>query len=149
MPGLKPFRTIPKNIVEWTKWMREQETGGSVASSTTSVTTADGTTTTITTATRWTIEEFDSDYVANVSDAGKLKLSSSASGVDFTINPGIFEVGDQIVIFQYGAGQVTIVAGSGTTIRTPSTLTINEQYGSVTLIMVLPEEWMIAGRMTP
>lgn len=24
MAGLKPFRTIPKDIVEWTKWMREQ-----------------------------------------------------------------------------------------------------------------------------
>ena len=23
--GLKPFRSIPENIVEWTRWMREQD----------------------------------------------------------------------------------------------------------------------------
>jgi hypothetical protein len=107
------------------------------------------TTTTTTASNRWEIVTFSGNYSPSAPDAGKLLISTSGSATDFTINSGVFELGDQLVVWQYGAGQVTVVAGSGTTIRTPTTLTINEQYGSVTLIMGLSEEWMIAGRMTP
>ncbi len=150
MAGLKPFREIPTNIVEWTKWMRAQETGGSVATSTVSTTTVDGTTTTTTTtASRWTVEDFSGHYVLNASDAGKIKRSTGGSATNVTVPAGIFTEGDQVVIYQYGAGVVTLVAGSGTTLDTPSTLVFNEQYGSVTIILTSNNAWMVAGRMAP
>jgi hypothetical protein len=148
--GLRPFRTIPKDLADWSRWMRDQEVSGSVASSTTT-TEADGTTTTVTTTagTSWTIVEFSGSYTLRSGDEGKLLVSTGSGATNVTIDPGTFSIGDQIVVWQYGTGAVTIVAGSGTTIRTPTSLVINEQYGSVTLIEVYNNEWMIAGRMTP
>ena len=151
MAGLKPFRKIPEDIVEWTRWMREQETGGSVASSTTTTTYPDGstTTTTTTTSSQWVIEDFDGDYSIGADDVGKILRSTSGSAANVTVNSGLLEEGDQVVILQYGAGTVTIVAGSGVTLRTPSTLVFNEQYGTVTLIMLSDTEGFVAGRMAP
>jgi hypothetical protein len=150
--GLKPFRKIPENIVEWTKWMREQETGGSVASSTTSTTTVDGTTTTTTTtaSTRWVVEDFSGNYILRDADDGKLMRSTGGSATNFTVNAGWLNgENGQVTVMQYGAGTVTVVAGSGVTIRTPSTLVFNEQYGTVTLIQIANNEYVIAGRMAP
>jgi hypothetical protein len=150
--GLKPFRKIPENIVEWTKWMREQETGGSVASSTVSVTNADGSTTTTTTtsSSRCVIDDFSGDYTLRDDDDGKLMRSTSGSATNFTVPTGWLNgENGQVTIMQYGAGTVTVVAASGVTIRTPSTLVFNEQYGTVTLIQIDNDEYVIAGRMAP
>jgi len=153
VPGLKPFRKIPENIVEWSKWMREQETGGSVASSTTTTTFPDGSTTTTVTetvSTRWEVEDFSGHYTLRESDDGKLLRSIGGSATNFTVDAGWLNgENGQVVIMQYGAGVVTVVAGSGVTIRTPSTLVFNEQYGTVTLIQIANNEYVIAGRMAP
>ena len=77
-----------------------------------------------------------------------LLVSTSATAVTVTIN-SVFEEGSQLTIYQFGAGQVTVAGGTGVTIKTPTNLTINEQYGTVTLIHYLDNDWIIAGRMTP
>lgn len=90
-----------------------------------------------------------SSYTLVPADSGKIKRSTGVSATSFTVAPDVFSIGEQVVVFQSGVGAVTIVAGSGVTIRTPSTLLVNEQYGSITLILLAANEWMIAGRMTP
>lgn len=97
----------------------------------------------------WTIETFTDNYTLVAADKSKLKKSTKATAVNLTVAPDIFAEGNQVTIYQSGAGQITLVAGAGVTIRTPSTLTFNEQYGSVTLICLGSNEWFIAGRMTP
>jgi hypothetical protein len=100
--------------------------------------------------TRWTIKEFDDDYAPSAGDEeNKLLVSTKATAVNLIMSPDRFETGSQLTVFQYGAGQITIVKGTGVEVRTPETLTFNEQYGSVTFIQVYPNDWMIAGRMTP
>jgi len=151
MGGLRPFRQIPENIVEWTRWMKNQEVSGSVSTSTT--TNVDGSVTTVVTSTtRWTIKDYDDSYTLQAGDELSVILrSTKGTAVNLTVPKGVFDKGSQVTSFQGGAGQVTIVADTGVTIRTPSTLTINEQYGSITLILIddTADEWMIAGRMTP
>ena len=146
MAGLKPFRKIPENIVEWSRWMRDQE----LTSTTTTTTTVDGTTTTTTTSSnRWVVEDFSGHYTLRDGDDGKLLRSTGGSATNLTVPKGWLsgEKG-QVVIMQYGAGTVTVVAASGVTIRTPSTLVFNEQYGTVTLIQIDNNEYVIAGRMS-
>ena len=143
MAGLKPFREVPTNLVEWTKWMNAQDLEPSATVVRTSTTIIKNP------PTLWEIEDFIADYVLNVDDAGKIKRCTAASATNVTVPAGVFTVGDQIVLLQYGAGVLTIVAGSGTVLNTPSTLVFNEQHGSVTIIMTDPDEWMVAGRMAP
>jgi len=152
MNGLKPFRHIPTNLVEWSKWMRDQDlvNSSSLDSAIESAsTTSTSTSTSTTTEQRWIVEDFDGNYTLRDADDGKILRSISASATNFTVEGGWLNgENGQVVILQYGAGTVTVVA-SGATIRTPSTLVINEQYGSVTLIQIDTDEFMIAGRMSP
>ena len=147
--GLRPFREVPRDLEEWTRWFNAQD-----------VVSADDieqTTTVQQTVEQiidggiqlWTIKEFAVSYTPVAEDADNVLLvSTAATGVTVTIDP-VFDVGSQLTIYQYGAGQVTLAGGTGVTIRTPTNLTINEQYGTVTLIEYLNNDWVIAGRMTP
>lgn len=143
---LRPFREVPRDLAEWTRWINAQDVG-------------DGTQTTNVTQTvqqvidggiqLWTIKPFAESYAPVAEDADNVLLvSTAATGVTVTIN-SVFEEGSQLTIYQFGAGQVTVAGGTGVTIKTPTNLTINEQYGTVTLIHYLDNDWIIAGRMTP
>jgi hypothetical protein len=48
-----------------------------------------------------------------------------------------------------GAGQVTVVADGGVTIRTPTTLKIHTQYGTIQLWKRGTDEWVISGHLSP
>jgi len=142
---LRPFREVPRDLAEWTRWINAQEVDAppvtNVAQTVTQL--IDGG------LQLWTIKNFSESYTPVAEDADNVLLvSTSGTAVSLTIEP-VFDIGSQLTVYQYGAGQVTIVAGGGVTIRTPSTLTINEQYGTVTLIEYLNNDWVIAGRMTP
>ena len=137
--SLKPFKTVPNSMAEWGKWFAAQDTGGTTINSSTSTTSAN----------EWNIDSFTSHYTLRYEDKGKLLLSLGGSATNVTVPAGVFSIGDQINICQYGAGAITLVAGSGTTLRTPSTLVFNDQYSTVTLIMIYNEEWIVAGRLTP
>lgn len=99
---------------------------------------------------RWIIKEFDTDYAPTEGDENRTVLvSTSASAVNLLMEPDRFAPGSQLMIWQYGAGQITIVEGTGVNVRTPETLTFNEQYATVSMIQAYPNDWLIAGRMTP
>lgn len=101
-------------------------------------------------ATRWQFVEFSGDRTLVQTDAFKMLKSTGASAQTVTVPPisdVALQKGDQVSFFQYGAGQLTIAAGAGVTINTPSTLVVNEQYGTVVIVMDDDDQWFIAGRM--
>ena len=60
-----------------------------------------------------------------------------------------FTIGSQILVAQYGAGQVTIVAGAGVTLRSDSSkLKIASQYSAATLVKIASDEWMVFGNLS-
>jgi hypothetical protein len=60
-----------------------------------------------------------------------------------------FEVGTTIEVFQYGAGQTTIVAGGGVTLRSSGgKLKLTAQYSSATLRKIATDEWAVAGELS-
>ena len=73
---------------------------------------------------------------------------NSASAVNVTVPPNssvAFPVGKQITVVAVGAGQVTIVAGSGVSILTNETLKVRKQGSAVTLTKVSTNGWELAG----
>jgi hypothetical protein len=82
------------------------------------------------------------------SDSGKYLRFTSGSSVSVNLPPQSdvrWDADVEIVIEQAGAGQVTIVAGSGVTIRTSSTLKTNAQYSAISLKRVALNEWVCGG----
>jgi hypothetical protein len=68
-------------------------------------------------------------YTFVAADIGKRVEGNSASAQTFTVPTGIASAGDKIRVEQYGAGQITIAAGSGMTMRSRGSLTkTNGQY---------------------
>jgi hypothetical protein len=57
-----------------------------------------------------------------------------------------FPTGTQILLAQYGAGQTTVVATSGVTVRSNGgKLNLNVQYSGATLIKIDTDEWYLFG----
>jgi hypothetical protein len=90
-------------------------------------------------------------YTLVLSDRGKLIEMNVATANNLTVplNSSVsFPIGTQIDIIQYGAGQTTIVATGGVTIRsTNSWLKINARYGAATLIKIASDEWYLVGNI--
>lgn len=88
-------------------------------------------------------------YTLVLTDADKLLTTSNASANTVTIPPNssvAFSVGTQIVGMQLGAGQTSIVAGSGVTILSSgSKLKITGQYSGYTLIKQATNTWLLMG----
>lgn len=88
-------------------------------------------------------------YTLVLSDADKLVEINNASANNLTIplNSSVaFSTGTQILLAQYGAGQTTIVATSGVTIRSNGAkLKLNAQYSGATLIKIDTNEWYLFG----
>jgi hypothetical protein len=88
-------------------------------------------------------------YTLVLTDAHKLVTQSNASGITTTVPPNssvAFEIGDQVNLLQLGAGQVTVAAGSGVTIRSQgSKLKLNGQYATATLVKIGTDEWVLLG----
>lgn len=83
-------------------------------------------------------------------DNRKYLRFTSGDPVSATISPqvtGKWVADSEMVIEQAGAGQVTIVAGSGVTIRNKADMTLKTaaQYAVVTLKRVAENEWVIGG----
>lgn len=94
----------------------------------------------------------NASYVLVLSDATKLILMNVGSANDLTVplNSSVaFPIGTQIAIGQYGAGQTTIVATGGVTIRSSGgKLKLTGQYSMATLIKIATDEWMLSGDIT-
>jgi len=88
-------------------------------------------------------------YTLVLSDADKLVEMNVATANNLTVplNSSVaFPTGTQILLAQYGAGQTTVVATSGVTIRSNGgKLKLNVQYSGATLIKIASDEWYLFG----
>jgi hypothetical protein len=88
-------------------------------------------------------------YTLVLSDADKLVEMNvgSANNLTIPLNSSVaFSTGTQILLAQYGAGQTTIVATSGVTVRSNGgKLKLNVQYSGATLIKIAENEWYLFG----
>lgn len=89
-------------------------------------------------------------YTLVLADAFKLVTMSNAAANTLTVPPNssaAFPVGTRIDVGQDAAGQTTIVAGSGVTIRTPETLKLRKQWAKATLIKRATDTWDLEGNL--
>lgn len=90
-------------------------------------------------------------YTLVLADRSKLVSLSNAASITLTIPTNSvagFTVGTQILLYQAGAGQVTI-SGAGVTIRSQgSKLKIAGQYGIAGLVKMGTDEWVAFGNLT-
>jgi hypothetical protein len=91
-------------------------------------------------------------YTLVIGDAGKLVTMSNASANNLTVPPNssvAFPTGTRIDVLQKGAGQTTLVAGSGVTINSKgSALKVSAQYAGATLIKYGTDTWFAVGDLT-
>jgi hypothetical protein len=92
------------------------------------------------------------NYVLDPTDASRLVEMNLAGANTLTIPTNLvvpFPIGTQILIAQYGAGQTTVTAAGGVTLRSSGGKTkIAAQYGLATLIKRDTNEWYLAGDIT-
>jgi len=88
-------------------------------------------------------------YTLVLADAHKVLTLNNASPITLTVPPEssvAFEIGDQVNLLQLGAGQVTVAAGSGVTLRAQgSKVKLNGQYAIGTLVKIASDEWVLVG----
>jgi hypothetical protein len=91
-------------------------------------------------------------YTTVLADDGKLVTCDNASAIALTIPPNssvAFGIGTQINIMQLGAGQVTITAGAGVTLRSAgSKLKTSAQYAVATCCKIASDTWVVIGNLT-
>ena len=166
MGVLRGFRHLPSNLRDWGEWFARQKIEAGLGNPDTDgqhlASNADGTryweappgfvspdAAPGENAQRWNIKTFDTDTSPIAGDEDNVLLVCVAAGaINFFIEEDIFPQGSQLTVYQYGAGQITIVAGTNVSVKTPSNLTFSEQYATVTFIQVFPNDWVVAGRMT-
>lgn len=81
-------------------------------------------------------------------DAGRIVRMNNAAANVVTVptNTAVaFVIGTRIRIEMAGAGQTSIAAASGVTIRTPETLLLRKQYSGATLLKIAANEWTLSG----
>jgi len=90
-------------------------------------------------------------YTLVLTDVAKVVTMSVATGNNLTVPPNssvAFPTGSVITIAQIGAGQTTLVAGSGVTISSNgSKLKLNGQYAVATLIKTGTDSWLAFGNL--
>jgi len=91
-------------------------------------------------------------YTTVLGDDGKLLTCDNASSIVLTIPPNssvAYGIGTQINIMQLGAGQVTITAGAGVTLRSAgSKLKTNAQYAVATCCKIATDTWVVVGNLS-
>jgi hypothetical protein len=91
-------------------------------------------------------------YTLSASDQNYIVEMNVGSANNLTVPPNssvAFPIGTEIAVLQYGAGQTTIVAGSGVTLKSKSNaLKISGQYAGCTLVKVGTDEWYVIGDLT-
>ena len=91
-------------------------------------------------------------YTLALADLAQVINMNVASANNLTVPPNgtvAFPIGSQILIYQSGAGQTTIVAGSGVTIRSQgSKLKLTGQYAVAVVLKIGTDEWVAMGNLT-
>lgn len=89
------------------------------------------------------------NYTFALADVGTVVESTSATAVSFTVPPNASvacPIGALLEFFQFGAGQITIVAGAGVTIRTESgKVRTAAQYATGGLRQRATDDWVLSG----
>ena len=90
-------------------------------------------------------------YTLVLGDAAKLVTLTNASAITLTVPTNAtaaIAVGTQILLYQGGAGQVTIAGAGGVTVRSNgSKLKINGQYAIACLTKIATDEWVVFGNV--
>jgi len=87
-------------------------------------------------------------YELVLSDDGKYIQMNKGTAQNLTVpaNASVaFAIGAQVIIRNYGAGQVTIVEAVGVTVNTSQTLKLRAQHCSASLVKVGTNEWDLSG----
>jgi hypothetical protein len=91
-------------------------------------------------------------YTTVLADDGKLVTCDNGSAIALTIPPNssvAYGIGTQINIMQLGAGQVTITAGAGVTLRSAgSKLKTSAQYAVATCAKIASDTWVVVGNLS-
>jgi len=90
-------------------------------------------------------------YTLVLTDVAKVVSLTNAASITLTVpeNSSVaFPVGTQILLYQGGAGQVTISPAGSVTVRSQGTkLKITAQYGVAGLLKVATDEWVAFGNL--
>jgi hypothetical protein len=90
-------------------------------------------------------------YTAVLTDDGKLITMSNAGANTFTVPPNssvAFGIGTQLNIAMLGAGQTSVVAGSGVTLNSAGTkLKLDAQYAVATCVKTDTNTWFVVGNL--
>jgi len=90
-------------------------------------------------------------YTTVLSDDGKLITLDNAASITLTIPPNssvAYGIGTQINLMALDAGEVTITAGAGVTIRSDgSKLKLNAQYAVATCLKIASDTWVAVGNL--
>lgn len=84
-----------------------------------------------------------------LTDAGLDLETTNGSAVTVTVPADVFDDGHIVNVRQYGAGQVTISAGVGVTLRTPNGAKTAKQYATASIVFRSPTEAVVAGDVAP
>ena len=88
-------------------------------------------------------------YTLVIDDNNKVLEMNVAGANNLTVPPNssvAFAVGTVVELFQYGAGQTTVVAGAGVTIRSSGgKLKLTGQYSAASLRKIATDEWSLVG----
>ncbi len=91
-------------------------------------------------------------YTTVLADDGKFITCSNAASISVTIPPNssvAYGIGTQINFAQLGAGQVTLVAGSGVTLNSSGAkLKLKDQYSVVTCVKTDTNTWFVVGNLS-
>jgi hypothetical protein len=92
-----------------------------------------------------------SSYTLVLGDKNVLVQMNVASANNLTVPPNssvAFAIGTTLTVLQYGAGQTTIVAGSGVTVNATPGLKLRAQWSLVTLVKIATDVWVASGDLT-
>ena len=91
-------------------------------------------------------------YTLVLGDANKVVEMNKATANNLTVPPNssvAFPVNTVLEVMQYGAGQTTLVEGSGVTIRSSGgKKKLAAQYASASLRKIATDEWHLSGELT-
>lgn len=90
------------------------------------------------------------DYTLALTDNFNAVETNKGTANTVTVPPNssvAFPIGSQVNVLQYGAGQTTIAAGSGVTLRYSVGLKLVAQYDGCTLTKVGTDEWYLNGAL--
>ncbi len=93
----------------------------------------------------------EGSYQLALTDSGKLIEMNSGIGNNLTVPTNItvaFPVGTEILVYQAGTGQTTIVAAVGVTINSVSgNLNLSAQYAAASLVQTAANIWLLSGSL--